>query len=456
MKRGKRMTVCAITPNDADVLDISDSRSIQNAVNKAKSSGLNRVLIPRMNARTKCCRWDIDQAIILPSDIQIVLDNCYLRQADGCFDNVFRNSGEENALDHTLDSEMHDIHIIGIGNAVIDGGEPNGLTESTCQEMGLSMRKNNMILLYNVRNFSIQHLTFKNQRWWAVNLYFAEQGILRDLYVEARSTVPNQDGIDLRVGCHDIVIENIRGQAGDDLIALSALNKRVPQSPRAMQFPYYVDGKDSDIHDVIIRNVIGTSISCAIIAIRNTDSAKIYNITIDNIFDTQNGNAPTLKPDAPFYLRQDNKKIDGFISPYAVIRIGQGDYYKWRNNELGEIYGITATNIHAKHNAAIMINRSLDKSYFGNIYAENTVDNIVTTKSDWLHQVFGADIRDTVFENIFFQCTDNQNAIAFELIEKGHQHTLENVIIRNTFVGNCPRLIQKDIAGTVICNEVEL
>ena len=141
------MTVCAITPNDADVLDISDSRSIQNAVNKAKSSGLNRVLIPRMNARTKCCRWDIDQAIILHSDIQIVLDNCYLRQADGCFDNVFRNSGEENALDHTLDSEMHDIHIIGIGNAVIDGGEPNGLTESTCQEMGLFMRKNNMILL---------------------------------------------------------------------------------------------------------------------------------------------------------------------------------------------------------------------------------------------------------------------------------------------------------------------
>ncbi len=442
-----------ITPNDTGIMDVSDSRSIQNAVVEAKKSGQNRVIIPRTNVRTGKPQWDIDEAIILPSDIHIVLDNCYLRQADGCFDNVFRNCGEEDALDHSIDSETHDIHITGIGNAVIDGGESNGLTESNFRETGIPMRKNNMILLYNVRNFSIEHITLKNQRWWAINLYYAEQGKLRDLYIEARSTVPNQDGIDLRVGCHDIIIENITGQAGDDLIALSALNKRIPQSQKAMSFPYYVNGKDDDIHDIIIRNVIGTSISCAIIAIRNTDSAKIYNITIDNVFDTLNGNYTDKTADTPFYLRQDNKKIDGFICPYAVIRIGQGDYFKWRNNTLGEIYGITATNIHAKHNAAVMINCSLDKSYFGNIYAENTVDNIVTTKSDWLHQVFGADIRDTVFENVFFQCTDNTDAVAFDFVEKGKTHKLENVVIRNAFLGNCPLAVRQDIAGNVIYKE---
>ena len=441
--------MCSISPNDAGIMGYNDSESIQNAVNEAKKTGLNKVVIPRLNKRTGVCRWDIDKAIILPSEIHIVLDNCYLRQADGCFDNVFRNCGEEDALDHSADSEMHDIYITGIGNAVIDGGESNGLAEATFREMNIPIRKNNMILLYNVRRFRIEHLTLKNQRWWAINLYFAEQGTLSDLYIEARSTVPNQDGIDLRVGCHDILIENITGQAGDDLIALSALNKRVPQSEKAMSFPYYVDGKDSDIHDIIIRNVIGTSISCAIIAIRNTDSAKIYNVTIDNVFDTQNGVWNNKAPDAPFYLRQTNKKTDGFISPYAVIRIGQGDYFKWRNNTLGEIYGITATNIHAKHNAAIMINSSLDKSYFGNIYAENGVDNIVTTKSDWLHQIFGADIRDTVFENIFFQCTDNKDAVAFHFVEKGKAHTLENVHIRNAFTGNCPTLILQEYGDAV-------
>ncbi len=445
------MVMCTITPNDIGIIGNTDSQSIQNAVNEAKKTGVNKVVIPRLNKRTGKCQWDIDKAIILPSEIHIVLDNCYLRQADGCFDNVFRNCGEEDALDHSIEGETHDIYITGVGNAVIDGGESNGLTEATFHQGGMPpIRKNNMILLYNVRNFAIENLTLKNQRWWAINLYFAEQGRLSDLYIEARSTVPNQDGIDLRVGCHDIMIENITGQAGDDLIALSALNKRVPQSEKAMSFPYYVDGKDSDIHDIIIRNVIGTSISCAIIAIRNTDSAKIYNVTIDNVFDTQNGSWNNKAPDAPFYLRQTNKKIDGFISPYAVIRIGQGDYYKWRNNTLGEIYGITAPNIHAKHNAAIMINASLDKSYFGNIYAENAVDNVITTKSDWLHQVFGADIRDTVFENIFFQCTDNKDSVAFHFVEKDKAHTLENVVIHNAFLGNCPCAIVQEYGNDVI------
>lgn len=442
--------MCAITPNDAGIMDVSDSRSIQNAVQEAKRTGINKVVIPSRNQRTGECRWDIDEAIILPSEIHIVLDNCYLRQVDGCFDNVFRNCGDEDALDHLIESETHDIYITGIGNAVIDGGISNGLTEATFRQEGMPpIRKNNMILLYNVRNFAIEHITLKNQRWWAINLYYAECGRLSDLYIEARSTVPNQDGIDLRVGCHDIMIENITGQAGDDLIALSALNKRIPEVPRSMAFPYYVNEKDSDIHDIVIRNVIGTSISCAIIAIRNTDSAKIYNITMDNIFDTMNGCRNENPPEPPFMLKQDNKKIDGFISPYAVIRIGQGDYFKWRTPEFGEIYGITATNIHAKHNAAIMINCSLDKSYFGNIYAENGVDNIVTTKSDWLNQVFGADIRDTVFENIFFQCTDNPDAVAFDFVEKDAAHTMENVIIRNAFIGDCPIPVRMEQGGTV-------
>ena len=33
--------------------------------------------------------WIIDVAILLPSDIQIVIDNAHLTQATGCFDNVF-------------------------------------------------------------------------------------------------------------------------------------------------------------------------------------------------------------------------------------------------------------------------------------------------------------------------------------------------------------------------------
>ena len=34
-------------------------------------------------------------------------------------------------------------------------------------------------------------------------------------------TILNQDGLDLRQGCHDIAIENITGYTGDDLVALT-------------------------------------------------------------------------------------------------------------------------------------------------------------------------------------------------------------------------------------------
>ena len=80
-----------ITPNDENIMAKTDSESIQNAINEAKRSGFDKVVIPRMNMRTNKALWEIDKAVLLPDDIEIVLDNCYIRQADGCVDNVFRN-----------------------------------------------------------------------------------------------------------------------------------------------------------------------------------------------------------------------------------------------------------------------------------------------------------------------------------------------------------------------------
>lgn len=94
-----------ITPNDVGVIAASDSQSINNAVKEAIKNGVRRVLIPRINERTGEARWDIDEAIILESDLEIVLDNCYLRQTDGSFDNVFRNFDDDNVR-NTLEEEQ--------------------------------------------------------------------------------------------------------------------------------------------------------------------------------------------------------------------------------------------------------------------------------------------------------------------------------------------------------------
>ena len=70
-----------VTPNDTGVIAESDSRSINNAVAEAIKNGTRKVLIPRVNERTGKEQWNLDEAIILCSDIEIVLDNCYLRRA---------------------------------------------------------------------------------------------------------------------------------------------------------------------------------------------------------------------------------------------------------------------------------------------------------------------------------------------------------------------------------------
>ena len=123
--------------------------------------------------------------------------------------------------------------------------------------------QNNTILLHNIYNFAIENITIDNQRWWAINLLYAKKGRLSNITFGATDEIINQDGIDLRLGCRDIIIENIYGQGGDDLIALSAFlgaNWTV------------VDGENNDISNVIIKNVVGSSVSKAVIALINMDS----------------------------------------------------------------------------------------------------------------------------------------------------------------------------------------
>ena len=82
------------------------------------------------------------------------------------------------------------------------------------------------ILLAFVEDFSIENLTVEDSHAWAISLERCAHGRLRDLDFASsgfkmidgkRETILNQDGIDLRLGCHDILIENVTGYTGDDL-----------------------------------------------------------------------------------------------------------------------------------------------------------------------------------------------------------------------------------------------
>ena len=83
-----------------------------------------------------------------------------------------------------------------------------------------------------------------------------------------------------------------------------------------------------------------------------------------------------------------------------------------------------------------MINMSLENSYFGNIYATNEVNRVISTGSCSLHHNFGADLKNVVFENIFYDCRDNADSVALDFDMNNREHTMTNVFVRNAFVGN--------------------
>ena len=382
-----------------------------------------------MNARTGKEQWDIDEAIILCSDIEIVLDNCYIRRTDASLDNVFRNF-DDDAVRATIEEEQKNIVIRGVGNAVIDGGKTNGLTEATSGKDGFpNVEKNNVIRFHNLNGLKLLDFTILNPRWWAINLLFVENALLSGLNIISLPDSPNQDGIDIRLGCNNILIQNIFGQSGDDFIALSGFYGTSASDK------YAVSGKSIDIHDIIIKNIMATSSDCAIVALRNHDGVKLYNVTIDTVYDTLSSQAITEKM-PKFFNRFDFNSYKSPKSPYAVVRIGQDNYIHIRECANGEIFGLHVTNIHSRINTAVMINVSLENSYFGNIYATNEVDRVVTTGSCSLHHNFGADLKNVVFENIFYDCCDNADSIALDFDTNNREHTMTNVFVRNAFIGN--------------------
>jgi len=432
-----------ITPNDEGVMGATDSISIQNAVKKAKETGIDRVLIPRVNARTGLSKWDIDRAVILESELEIVLDNCYIRQCDGCFDNVFR-SHEVPEDAQKKDAQKHGIRIVGRGHAVIDGGTHNGLTELTSlKEVKHHITRNNLILIMHTKDFVIENISLENQRWWAVNLLCCEYGRISNVHIHSECEQPNIDGIDLRDGCHDIIIENITGQAGDDLIALSAIGTSLFADNDVGRIRFTVDGKCPDIHDITIKNVIGTSVNCTLIAIRYCDGKKVYNVTIDNVHDVDNGAVEAGKhyPEYPKNkIGMDIRavKLDG-NSPYCLLRVGQDGFGK-RTAIHGEAYNINATNLYSRGGCVIMLNVTLKNSYFGNIYADNDVDYIVTTKSGRTWQNYGAELENIVIENVFYGNESNPDGTAFDFDVNNIEYGMKNVIINRAFLGNCKRI----------------
>lgn len=314
-------------------------------------------------ARISGC-LEIAEAVRIPSDFTLILEDCHLRMADGSFSNMFVNQNHMTEVGRTPAGTDRNISIIGRGEAILDGGLYNGLSERTQLKNGLPpVWKNNLLLFTNVDGFRIEGLCCRNQRWWALNFIYCSNGYIgnvdfcacdvgvrpdgsqyrglkRELYDEV--LVKNADGIDLRQGCHDILIENITGFTEDDTVALTALCGSVEKT-------FGVEDLPSDICRVQIKNV-RTACFCTNVRLLNQGNIKLHDIIIDGVYD----------------LGRESEHMDHGI--YAV-RIGDTRIYGTRHSTKEETYNITIKNVKGAGDYALCLVGAIDNLVMSDVEA---------------------------------------------------------------------------------------
>lgn len=310
-----------LTPND---FTGSDASRINQAIARAAQTG-KRVVIPRRNMTATGDKnaWLLDTAILLRSHSTLELNNCVIKLADHCRDNLIRSANCGYGIS-TIEP-IRDVCIYGVGQVLLEGADrPRATGDSakrlgdlTCEneadwetsygtDAGVEGEKqtgdwrNIGILLAGVENFRIERLCLKDTHAWAISLERCSAGYVGHITFDSCERkwidgeyryVLNQDGLDLRLGCHDIIIENISGVVGDDLVALSNLADPDGELPGSFEGTEVSGnryrGSEDDLRDITIRNISGYSAGRHhIVRLLNTRMGQLYNVVLDGVIDT--------------------------------------------------------------------------------------------------------------------------------------------------------------------------
>ena len=311
--------------------------------------------------------YEIEEAVLIPSDFTLILKDCHLRMADDTFDNMFRNEGCGDVIRRTAGAGNRNIKILGEGEAILDGGKYNGLSERNAGRDGRPpMQVNNLLLLVNVEGFEIRGLHCRNQRWYAMKFCFCGGGIIEnidfcasDITIDENGNelhfisydnragvlVHNADGIHLRPGCHDIKIENITGFTEDDTVALVGVIKNDGF------VAFLVPDKPLDICRVEIRNVRSAA-HCANVRLLSQGGVPLHDILVDGVYDTS--------------AESPHMDVGGH-----GVRVGDGSYvYGRRQSTPDEVYNITVRNVRSRaRGAAVHLGGGMQEPVLENIEA---------------------------------------------------------------------------------------
>ena len=334
------------------VFEKDGAKKIQTAITNAQASGKTQCVVSG--------NLEIEETVFLPSNFTLILEDCHLRMADNTFCNMFSNDGREKDGNYNL-------RILGRGRAVLDGGNYNGLSEENSMKEGNPhVRVNNVIFFANVEEFVVSDIQVRNQRWWAMQFICCRFGRIQHVDFRADDTVicadgtrkhyicrqdfkdkiavspyiRNADGIDIRCGCHDILIDDITGFTEDDTVAVTGLPNKSTLD--------FVKNLPVDIYNITIRSVNSTT-NCGNVRLLNRGGVKLYNVLIDGVMDSAHGSPHADK------------------GSYAV-RIGDDYSYGGREATKDETFNITVRNIYSSACSVVDLNGDITNLTVENVY----------------------------------------------------------------------------------------
>ena len=389
-----------------DYFGLSDNEKIEAAI-REREGGI--VILPPRKAEDGRDWWLLDRAILLPENTTFIIENAKIKLSDNCRDNFFRTANSGLGIAEV--EPIRNVHIKGVGLCILEGADhprstgdgskilacpcpkkpedicamedpwvpeerrsPEKLTfwDQHDHSYGTDAGKEGEsqygdwrdigILFANASYSSVENLRMVNFHGWGISWEACSFGEIRNIDFDACMAMEidgmlhnteNQDGIDLRNGCHDILISDITGGTGDDLIALTAIAGYEVRPGGSLQTTHVMPcdwtKREKDIHDIIIRNVKGYSKGRICNHIRLLPAGcSIYNVVIDGVVDTS---------PADFYQAG------------CVILLGDSGFYG-ENLTDGMRY-ITISNVICKSNQAVIVGGYLKDSVISNVVNRN-------------------------------------------------------------------------------------
>ncbi len=381
----------------------SDNDRIEAAIKNRKNGVV--VISPReSDIEPERTYWLLDRAILIPENTTVILRNCKIKLSDKCRDNFFRSANCGFGIEYPL--PISNIHIKGEGLCILEGadhprstGDGSKILKNPCPKYkedilkyadwisdekrqsgeidfadehdysyGTDAGKENEsqygdwrnvgILFANASYCSVENIKMVRYHAWGISWEACSQGYIDRVEFDAcmsvkidgmLSNTENQDGIDLRNGCHDITISNITGGTGDDVIALTAIcsNNYLPGGSLKTTHAMHNDWtrRETDIYNINISNVSAYSKSgiCWVVRLLPVE-CNIHNVIINNIIDTS---------------------PEGYAKA-GVILLGEPDGIYGRNLP-GSMKNIIISNVIGNCNTTILLQGYLEDSVISNV-----------------------------------------------------------------------------------------